>query len=400
VPSAMDEYLAAYPWLGFEGRWGELHPAFFNGPTGPNVKPQWTQPISWAEETWRDQSFPIPGGTTLFPAATDFFCSAVDAGSTVLIRVTQNPSLAIITVFALLGLHVYAATRTTWQPSAPLRLARRRATGQLLAASRRLYFGHLRLWIAIGLVFIPIAIVVAALQSGLFYLTGLNAFIDATDESSPAVQAVVFGLSFGFNLVGLAIVQAVVARAMVAIDRDGEARVLDVYRVALAERRPLLRTVIGVTIAVTLLSLTLFLIPVAVWLVVRWSLLAQTSQLELASVRESLSRSGALVRGRWWRTALVVVGFSALAFVLGPLLGALLLLGSDASFSVVNIVAGMVYVLTMPFVAIVTTYVYFDLRVREQIEPDQTTAVLPREAEVVGAEAAHAVEGPAAEPSA
>ena len=34
------------PWIAFEGRWGELQPAFFNGPTGPNLKTQWTHPIA------------------------------------------------------------------------------------------------------------------------------------------------------------------------------------------------------------------------------------------------------------------------------------------------------------------------------------------------------------------
>ena len=33
----------------FEGRWGELETAFFNGPTGPNMKDQWTHPIVVAD---------------------------------------------------------------------------------------------------------------------------------------------------------------------------------------------------------------------------------------------------------------------------------------------------------------------------------------------------------------
>ena len=43
-----------------------------------------------------------------------------------------------------------------------------------------------------------------------------------------------------------------------------------------------------------------------------------------------------------------------------PLLGVLLILGTDAPFWFVNVVAGVVYALTMPFVALVTAYVYFD----------------------------------------
>ena len=44
----------AFPWIAFQGRWGELQKAFFNGPTGPNLKAQWTEPIEWSE-SWRDR---------------------------------------------------------------------------------------------------------------------------------------------------------------------------------------------------------------------------------------------------------------------------------------------------------------------------------------------------------
>ena len=40
---------SAFPWIVFEGRWGELQSAFFNGPTGPNLKDQWTHPIEWTK---------------------------------------------------------------------------------------------------------------------------------------------------------------------------------------------------------------------------------------------------------------------------------------------------------------------------------------------------------------
>ncbi len=53
IPSDTAAAQAAFPWIAYEGRWGELQEAFFNGPTGPNDKRQWTEPISWSED-WRD----------------------------------------------------------------------------------------------------------------------------------------------------------------------------------------------------------------------------------------------------------------------------------------------------------------------------------------------------------
>ena len=70
---------AAYPWIAFEGRWGELQKAFFNGPTGPNLKTQWTKPITWSEG-WSDRSYAVPTGGAFGTSTTDFFCSAVAHG--------------------------------------------------------------------------------------------------------------------------------------------------------------------------------------------------------------------------------------------------------------------------------------------------------------------------------
>ncbi len=50
IPSDPAAAQRAFPWIAFQGRWGELQKAFFNGPTGPNLKTQWTQPIEWSEE--------------------------------------------------------------------------------------------------------------------------------------------------------------------------------------------------------------------------------------------------------------------------------------------------------------------------------------------------------------
>ena len=47
----------------------------------------------------------------------------------------------------------------------------------------------------------------------------------------------------------------------------------------------------------------------------------------------------------------------------------------------VNLVSALVYVFTLPFVAVVTTYLYFDLVVRERLAPEREPAaqVLPAE---------------------
>jgi hypothetical protein len=74
IPSDDAAARSAFPWIAFEGRWGELQEAFFNGPTGPNLKDQWTEPITWSEESWHERSYAVPAGGLLGTRATDFFC--------------------------------------------------------------------------------------------------------------------------------------------------------------------------------------------------------------------------------------------------------------------------------------------------------------------------------------
>ena len=50
-------------------------------------------------------------------------------------------------------------------------------------------------------------------------------------------------------------------------------------------------------------------------------------------------------------------------------------------FAFLNIVAGVVYALALPFVALVTAYVYFDARARGELEPVQPPE-LPAEIEL------------------
>jgi hypothetical protein len=118
---------------------------------------------------------------------------------------------------------------------------------------------------------------------------------------------------------------------------------------------------------------------VAIWLAVRWSLLAQAVELEGRGSLAALRRSRELVRGRWLRVASLVGVSAVVALAAGPLLGALLILTTDAPFALLNIVAGLVYALVLPFVALVTTYVYLDARARVELEPADERDELPAE---------------------
>jgi hypothetical protein len=231
------------------------------------------------------------------------------------------------------------------------------------------------LFLGIGLVTIPIAIVITILQWLLFSATTLAGISpDAEDGGFRVGLAVAVGTVL--TLLGLALVQAATARALAEIDAGREIGVLSAYRLAADSIRPLLGALAVAVAVITVLSLSIFLIPIAVWLVVRWALMIPVAELEdRDSWSDVLRRSGSLVRHQWLKVGTLVVAAAALAVVAGPLLGALLLF-AQAPIALVNLIAGLIYVVAMPFVGLTTTYVYYDTLVRERLAP--TTAVPAR----------------------
>jgi hypothetical protein len=377
IPSDAAAARAAFPWIAFDGRWGELQEAFFNGPTGPNLKRQWTEPISWAED-WRERAYAVPTGGVLGTGATDFFCTAVGAGSVGLIRFLRDPALVLLGLAALLSLVVFAAWRATWRPTAPLRVARRRSWGQVLSAAGRMYIGRAPLFLGIGLLLIPTALVTAALHQVLLGGAGLLG-IETEGETAGALVLVVVVVGTTLTLLGMALVQAATACALVELDAGRSIGPISAYRIALTKIRPLLRA-LGIAVAAWVaLTATGILIPIAVWLVVRWSLHAQVVELEGRGAVGALRRSAELVRGRWLRVASLVGAGAALALLAGPFLGALLILLTSAPPATLNLVAGVVYALAVPFVALTTSYVYFDARTRLELDTGEEPQELPAE---------------------
>ena len=377
IPSDAEAARDAYPWIGFEGRWGELQEAFFNGPTGPNLKRQWTEPIAWSEG-WRTRSYAVPTGGVFGTGATDFFCNAVATGSRALATALRDPLPVLLVLAAVLALVVFAVYRATWTPVAPLRVARRRAWGQILSAAGRMYVGRAPVFLGIGLILIPLGVVLTLLHTlilGGFGLLG----VDVSSEGAGALVLLLLAVGTALTFFGLAVVQAATVCALVALDGGERIGAVEAYRRAVPRLRSLLGAVgIGVVVWVAL-SATAFLIPIAVWLVVRWALIPQVVVLEDRGAIGALGRSARLVRRRWVRVASLAGVGTALALAAGPLVGALLILLTDAPLSLLNVVAGIVYALAMPFVALTTSYVYFDARARYELEPAAEPDSLPAE---------------------
>jgi hypothetical protein len=380
IPSEPAQAREQFPWIEFQGRWGELQRSIFNGPTGPNLKSQWTEPIEWSE-AWRSRSLAVPGGGALGTGATDFFCGAVAAGSNALRRAVEDPLPWFIALVALVVLVVFLLSRTTWRPAAPLRLGRRRAWGQVLAAAWRMYTGRIGLFLGLGLVALPISVIVTLLQAGL--LRG-SSFLGIPTEGEGGGIAVYVAVVLGtaLSLAALGLVQAATARVLVEIDQGRRISVVQAYRLALESLRPLLGALLVVAFVVSLLATTVVLVPIAIWVAVRWALVAPVVALEGRERLAALGRSGSLVRHGWFKVGSLVVVGAAMALLAGPLLGALLILVTNTPLVLLNIVSGVVYAIVLPFVALATVYVYFDMRVRDELPEEASADTLPAEIRV------------------
>jgi hypothetical protein len=387
VPTGTAAYLRAYPWLGYLGHWGEQHQAFYDGPTGPNTKLQWAQPITWANTQWHDNSFTVPAGGSAGTTATGFFCGAIATGSSLLTSLVGDPSPFYIALAVIFFLILWLASRTSWHPSAPLHLEHRRRWGAILNATRRMYFGHLRLFLGIGLLFIPIGLLITVVQYLIFRIGGLNGLVNSAGSSNALVDILAFALGLVFTVFGLAIVNAATALAMVDIDAGTRASARHAYGRLLSKLLPLLGVVLIAAVIIALLGLTSIGVLLGIWLIVRWAFLAQVVVLEDLAALGALRRSGQLVRGNWWRVASLLLFGTVIALALGPLVGTLLLFATSASFNFINLISSVVYVFVLPFAAVASTYMYFDLHVARQLEGEtaETNDVLPVQAPATSA---------------
>jgi hypothetical protein len=218
-----------------------------------------------------------------------------------------------LAVLGLLLLALWTAFRMQWRPSQPFELARRRALGQILSASLRMYRHNPLMYLTIGALFLPASIVIALLQHLLFALTQLDVLSQVAGPTNAVVagSALAIGLVFGSPLTWC----RRWSRSRSPMPRMPP----NCFRVtptlssgpdpfadggAGGDVRRLSAPADGRGDADRNLA------------AVRWSLFAQCIVLEDLAWRAGLARSHALVRGHWWRVAavtLAVVGFAMLS---------------------------------------------------------------------------------------
>jgi hypothetical protein len=356
---------APFAWLAYEGHWGQQANGPNTGPTGPNMKDQWTKPVTWAEDEWRDSSSEVPGTKTMGTSATSFFCGAVAGGSQVYLRFLRTPWFVLGVLAAITLFGVWLSRRTRWKPAPPLPIDEARPGGEIFNAAKALYRRHFPLFLGIGIIFVPLSALAAILQQAFFSLTGLGTFVQVASGDT-LVQAVV-ALLFGSlsTIVGTVLVTAAAAEALERIDEGGQPDALAAYRNSSPRVGSLAWAWTRVVVIAGLLTLTVVGIPFAIFYLVRKAVVTQACVIERQHATASLRRSTKLVRGHGLRVLAIAGCINVTAYLLGPIVGIIFLFLTPSSLALINVISSLVYIVVMPYVGIALALLFYDLRQRE-----------------------------------
>jgi hypothetical protein len=360
LPDSVDDPADPLAWVDFEGRWGERHASPNNGPTGPNTKPQWTEPVTW-HDGLRDSSFVVPSGDSQAAQLIETFCSVVEWGSVQFIKFVSSPGRMLFVVGVIAALAVFLLRRTSWRTVERLPLPRRRRAGEIFRVAAVLYRRYPGTFAAVGAVTVPIAALALLTGAILTRLPLTGDFIEISDtEGTGGRFAIASMIGVLFSILAFQLVSAAVA--WIVGDAAGvRPHASSAWR-AVGDRLQALGTaVLLAAFIIFVLNFFVIGVPIAVWLFVRWQFTAQVTMLEGLGGFGALRRSAALVRGRWWHTALITLAVIVTIVGFGIVVGLLVLvLFTGLPLWALSAVIALCNLVAMPFGALVMTYLYGD----------------------------------------
>lgn len=365
IPNDLTAAAEAFPWTTYRGHWGEVGPQrFYEGPTGPNMKQSWKRPFAWSAKA-RDHSFSLPGAEVASSTAGTYFCTLVGGGSDVFRKFSASPGPTLLVLLGVLLLLAWVVRRSGWEEASPQPVVAHRRPGQVVAAALKMLTRHWRVFL---LVAAPAALA-SVLSSVLTTATPVSAWWWS-------VLGVVVLAGFA-----LALAWAQVASAQAVVDLDeGRRPTLGSLVASTRARVPaLLVTLAAWAVVLVPLLVTGFLSPVALALLVAWSLVLPVVQLEGLSGWRALARSWRLVRHQVLTVLLVLAVSVALVSALGGVLATLVFIVSPAPFAVVSGIPQLVTALVWPVTALLTTYAWANGRALETADrsEDDTAARTP-----------------------
>jgi hypothetical protein len=236
-----------------------------------------------------------------------------------------------------------------------IQLDRPRDITALFGDSLGVYFRHATVFIALSAaVVVPVYVVVQGI--------GLEQFTAAFDDSqSLAETAVPTVVRF---LVVAPLITAICIYALRSVAEGGRPGAGESFVSGFEAFTPLFLAVLLAAVGIAA-GLLLLIVP-GVYLAVRWFFVPQAVVLDGARGLQALSRSGEIVDGFWWRTFGLVIMVNLAALLPGIVLAApFTAIASSSDRAVWSMIGTMLAeTVTTPFVALFSTFLYYDLRAR------------------------------------
>jgi hypothetical protein len=240
--------------------------------------------------------------------------------------------------------------------------------GEILDAGIRLYTRH---WKPLALCVLGIALpaqILAAVIVASADPKSLEVSFDTSGSTGLGTRVLLLGIALAGGVLSTAACFTAVADAWLGRPPDARRSLRAFARLAPAVAGLLVAIAIGLALGAVAL-----LIP-TVWLGVSWLLAVPALMFEQLSPIAALQRSFRLVRRRWWPT----LGAFAAGWIMTAIVGIAVQVPAavvakaivpDSTFAVAvaSVVGGTISsAITMPYLAIVFTILYFDQRVRRE----------------------------------
>jgi hypothetical protein len=323
----------------------------------------------------RNRSFTVPGNAHAGLDSSDVFCTGVTAMSDFIDGIYASTWLVVAAACLLVTFLVLLVARTRWAP-APLRpLEQRRSGGQILRVSLGVYRLDWRSLFAISALVFPLAFL-AALGAHLLLDLGPGEELMHALGRERMLPVHVYVLLFALievAVLGFAIAATVIAAASLRLDVE-QVGTLGAYERAGQHGWSLAGVLLRVAGIPLLLASTIVGLPVAVWYFGRTAVAVPACVLEDLDAGAAIRRSKELVGRHFWRVSALTTLTVAAALLVGPIVGAIVLLRTDLPVLLANLIGVAVSAAVMPLVGITITLLFLDLRAREAEEATDVVA--------------------------
>jgi hypothetical protein len=166
----------------------------------------------------------------------------------------------------------------------------------------------------------------------------------------------------------VAVLGLAVAATAVAVSslRLGTERVgtMSAYERAVHHARPLAGVLLRVAGIPLVLAPTIVGLPVAIWYLGRTAVAVPACVIEDLDARAAIRRSKQLVGWHFWRVSALTTATVAVALLVGPIIGAFVLLETQVPVLPANLIGVAISAALMPFVGVTITLLFLDLRAR------------------------------------